>query len=109
MKRVGISMVAGVFMLVCGHAGHAWAAEPQPPSVDTWTAAKNVDETASESEATAVTPTGLRGAYSRDGRIHVGEFGAPDGDPITTGHQDMKPSWSKTGGMLVFFRGRASP
>ena len=24
--------------------------------------------------------------------------------PITTGHQNMKPSWAKTGGMLVFFR-----
>jgi Tol biopolymer transport system component len=31
-------------------------------------------------------------------------FGDPDGKPITTGPADMKPSWSKTGDMLVFFR-----
>ena len=46
----------------------------------------------------------LRGSYAVNGQIHVGTFGTPEGKPLTTGHQDMKPSWSKTGDMLVFFR-----
>ena len=45
-----------------------------------------------------------RGSYAVNGQLHVGTFGQPDGKPLTTGHQDMKPSWSKTGDMLVFFR-----
>jgi hypothetical protein len=49
-------------------------------------------------------PTDLKGAYAVNGRLHVSLFGAPDGDPITTGPGDMKPSWSKTGDMIVFFR-----
>ena len=52
----------------------------------------------------SITSTGLKGAYARNGRIHVGVFGESDGEPITTGPADMKPSWSKTGDMLVFFR-----
>jgi len=51
-----------------------------------------------------VTPTGLRGAYIRNGEIHVNEFGTPEETPLTTGHADFKPSWSKTGDMIVFFR-----
>ena len=51
-----------------------------------------------------VIPTEHRGSYALNGRIHVGLFGDPDGEPLTTGHQDMKPSWSKTGDRLVFFR-----
>jgi hypothetical protein len=31
-------------------------------------------------------------------------FGGPDGEPTTTGPGDMKPSWSKAGGKMVFFR-----
>ena len=56
-------------------------------------------------------PTTHRGAYSRNGEIHVGLFGHPDGPPLTTGHGDCKPSWSKTGDRLVFFRAvkEASP
>lgn len=50
------------------------------------------------------TPTELKGAYAVNGRIHVSLFGTPDGEPITTGPGDMKPSWSKTGDKLVFFR-----
>jgi hypothetical protein len=52
-----------------------------------------------------------RGAYSRNGQIHVGLFRHPDGPPLTTGHGDCKPSWSKTGDRLVFFRAvkEASP
>jgi len=58
-----------------------------------------------------VTRTEHRGSYARNGRIHVGLFGHPDGPPLTTGHGDNKPSWSKTGERLVFFRGvkEASP
>lgn len=65
---------------------------------------KHEGKTGSELETGAVTETGLKGAYAVDGRLHVGVFGKPEGKPLTTGHQDMKPSWSKTGDMLVFFR-----
>jgi len=34
----------------------------------------------------------------------VNTYGTPEGKPLTSGHQDFKPSWSKTGDMLVFFR-----
>ena len=39
-----------------------------------------------------------------NGEIHVNEVGKPEGKPLTTGHMDFKPSWSKTGNMLVCFR-----
>lgn len=48
--------------------------------------------------------TSLRGVYSVNGELHINTFGAREGRPITRGHQDMKPSWSKTGGKIVFFR-----
>jgi len=48
--------------------------------------------------------TGYRGSYFMNGEIHVNTYGTPEGKPLTTGHQDFKPSWSKTGDMLVFFR-----
>ena len=32
------------------------------------------------------------------------DLGKPDQKPLTTGHWDFKPSWSKTGDKLVFFR-----
>ena len=48
--------------------------------------------------------TGIRGSYFMNGEIHVNEYGTPEGEPLTSGHQDFKPSWSKTGDMLVFFR-----
>jgi hypothetical protein len=48
--------------------------------------------------------TGIRGSYFMNGEIHVNTYGMPEGKPLTTGHQDFKPSWSKTGDMLVFFR-----
>ena len=54
--------------------------------------------------ADEVAPTGLIGAYARNGEIHVNEFGTPEEPPLTTGHKDIKPSWSKTGDTLVFFR-----
>ena len=50
------------------------------------------------------TPTKYRGSYFVNGEIHVNMYGTPEGKPLTSGHQDFKPSWSKTGDMLVFFR-----
>lgn len=47
---------------------------------------------------------GHRASYYKDGEIHVNVLGTPEGEPITTGHWDFKPSWSKTGDKLVFFR-----
>lgn len=57
-----------------------------------------------KAEPLPVEPTGYRGSYFMNGEIHVNEYGTPEGEPLTTGHQDFKPSWSKTGDMLVFFR-----
>jgi hypothetical protein len=47
---------------------------------------------------------GHRISYYRNGEIRVNEVGGPEGEPLTTGHWDFKPSWSKTGDKLVFFR-----
>ena len=44
------------------------------------------------------------GAYYRNGELHVNTYGTPEGEPLTTGHWDFKPSWSKTEDRLVFFR-----
>lgn len=43
-------------------------------------------------------------SYYCNGEIHVSEIGKPEGKPITTGHMDFKPSWSKTDNHLVCFR-----
>jgi hypothetical protein len=43
-------------------------------------------------------------SYFCNGEVHVNEIGKPEGKPLTTGHWDFKPSWSKTGDRLVFFR-----
>ncbi|MBL7133093.1 MAG: ankyrin repeat domain-containing protein [Phycisphaerae bacterium] len=55
-----------------------------------------------------VAKLGLRCSYYVNGRIHVNVLGTPEGKPITVppvkGWEDFKPSWSKTGDMLVFFR-----
>src|SRR4051812_48580722 len=48
--------------------------------------------------------TGRRISYFMNGEIHVNVPGRPEGSPLTTGHMDFKPSWSKTGDMLVCFR-----
>lgn len=45
-----------------------------------------------------------RSSYYKDGEIHVNVLGTPEGEPLTKGHWDFKPSWSKTGDKLVFFR-----
>jgi hypothetical protein len=47
---------------------------------------------------------GSRISYFYNGEIHVNEIGKPESKPLTTDHQDFKPSWSKTGDMLVCFR-----
>jgi Tol biopolymer transport system component len=52
----------------------------------------------------AAAPRRSRISYYCNGEIHVGVPGQPEGKPITTGHWDFKPSWSKTGDMLVCFR-----
>ena len=55
-----------------------------------------------------VAALGLRCSYYVNGKIHVNVLGTPEGKPITAppvkGQEDFKPSWSKTGDMLVFFR-----
>ncbi|MEO0414726.1 MAG: hypothetical protein AAF226_07220 [Verrucomicrobiota bacterium] len=48
--------------------------------------------------------TNHRGSYYVNGEIHVNTYGNPEVSPLTAGHHDFKPSWSKTGDMLVFFR-----
>lgn len=56
------------------------------------------------SEGLSKSRTLFRGSYFKNGEIHVNTYGNPEGKPLTSGHQDFKPSWSKTGDMLVFFR-----
>ena len=55
-----------------------------------------------------VAALGLRCSYYANGRIYVNVLGTPEEKPITVppgeGWEDFKPSWSKTGDMLVFFR-----
>jgi Tol biopolymer transport system component len=52
----------------------------------------------------ATPPRGSRISYYCNGEIHVGVPGQPEGKPLTTGHWDFKPSWSKAGNKLVCFR-----
>ena len=54
--------------------------------------------------AEASPPSASRISYYCNGEIHVNEVGKPEGTPLTMGHWDFKPSWSKTGDMLVCFR-----
>jgi len=65
---------------------------------------KHGGKTGGQSTAAAATATTFRGSYYVNGEIHVNTYGTPEGKPLTTGHSDFKPSWSKTGNMLVFFR-----
>ncbi|OVE74008.1 hypothetical protein BVX94_01935 [bacterium B17] len=48
--------------------------------------------------------TPYKGSYTLNGQIHVNTYGNRENKPITKGFQDYKPSWSKTGNQLVFFR-----
>jgi len=52
----------------------------------------------------AAAPRRSRISYYCNGEIHVNVPGQPEGKPLTTGHWDFKPSWSKTGELLVSFR-----
>lgn len=45
-----------------------------------------------------------RASYYKNGEIHITSLGSPETKPITTGHWDFKPSWSRTDDRLVFFR-----
>jgi len=54
--------------------------------------------------AAAAPRASSRISYYCNGEIHVNEVGKPEGKPLTKGHWDFKPSWSKTGDMLVCFR-----
>ncbi len=54
--------------------------------------------------ADQVQPTVARASYYMNGEIYVNELGKPEGQPLTPGHWDFKPSWSKTDNKLVFFR-----
>ena len=47
---------------------------------------------------------GPRASYYKDGELHVNVLGTLEEKPLTTGHWDFKPSWSKTDDRLVFFR-----
>ena len=52
----------------------------------------------------AAAPRRSRISYYCNGELHINVPGEPEGKPLTTGHWDFKPSWSKAGDMLVFFR-----
>lgn len=54
--------------------------------------------------AFAFAEEGHRASYYKNGELHVNVLGTPEEEPLTTGHWDFKPSWSKTGDHLVFFR-----
>lgn len=45
-----------------------------------------------------------RASYYKNGEIHITSLGSPETKPITSGHWDFKPSWSRTDDRLVFFR-----
>ena len=49
-------------------------------------------------------PAGPRASYFKNGEIHVNVLGTPETKPLTSGHWDFKPSWSRTDDRLVFFR-----
>jgi hypothetical protein len=61
-------------------------------------------KSAEQRKASEVRGTGFKGSYYMNGEIHVNTYGTPEGKPLTKGRWDFKPSWSKTGDMLVFFR-----
>lgn len=62
------------------------------------------DLSADDGRRSAGGKTAYRGSYYVNGEIHVNSYGQSEGKPLTTGHHDFKPSWSKTNDMLVFFR-----
>lgn len=81
---------------MCGQAeAQPQAASPPPDAGAAASKSGNVKD---------VSALGLRCSYYVNGEIHINVLGAPEGKPLTSGHWDFKPSWSKTGDMLVFFR-----
>ena len=99
MKR---RTVAGAILLLLTVVASGLLAAEKPDAASTLlTAAKDV-------AVKDVAALGLRCSYYMNGRIYVNVLGTPEGKPLTVppgkGWQDFKPSWSKTGDMLVFFR-----
>ena len=74
------------------------------PSLSASLPATEQDETVGAKKEAPSEFKAHRGAYYKNGEIHVNIYGEPEGEPLTSGHHDFKPSWSKTGDMLVFFR-----
>lgn len=54
--------------------------------------------------ADPVPKRGRRISYYKNGELHVTKVGKPEVKPLTKGHWDFKPSWSRTDDWLVFFR-----
>jgi len=101
MTRISALALATALLAGSGSTGPPSAASE--PTVDIWTATLLAKQGGKTGKA-EVKGTGYRGSYFVNGEIHVNEYGTPEGKPLTSGHQDFKPSWSKTGDMLVFFR-----
>jgi len=94
MKRFLTSVMTLLLLVGFGFAGYHCALAEET------TEFPKASQTANMAKA----GTGYRGSYFKNGEIHVGIYGTPEGKPLTSGHQDFKPSWSKTEDMLVFFR-----
>lgn len=99
-----IAAWAAVVVLLAG-----WGHTESQPAVggsagDSAASAAPSDGAGKGSDTVPTADASLTGAYALNGELHVNVFGTPEGRPITSGHQDMKPSWSKTGDWLVFFR-----
>lgn len=101
IRTLAVGLLFGAF------AATAWCAEPATGATATGSnvAATSAAPAVSSSKSLLpVTATDLKGAYAKNGELYVNTFGTPEGKPLTTGHHDMKPSWSKTSSALVFFR-----
>jgi predicted RNA-binding protein YlxR (DUF448 family) len=103
---------------VAGHAVHSWAhgadkLQLELPGVS-WQSLPLMKKRTSLAALVCVLAAGVaitdaaaeghRSSYYKNGEIHVNVLGEPEGEPLTKGHWDFKPSWSRTGDMLVFFR-----
>ena len=99
-----VAFVAGLALLALVHVPSA-AEEPKQPAPD---GSPRTGEKAKPAWPEDVAALGLECAYYKNGRIHVNVLGTPEGKPITEppvkAWEDFKPSWSKTGDLLIFFR-----
>ena len=120
MKERTAWTLAIALLAVCAQAQAQ--SEAAAPAADIWMAAAKGDIEAIGRHLAAaadvrieggsgvqeVAALGLRCSYYANGRIYVNVLGTPEGKPITVppgeGWEDFKPSWSKTGDRLVFFR-----